>query len=105
MSGVLRYSARIGAYLITPLLAAVDRVGARLVRPAALRHRPSRRRRCDHLAHPAHCRSRLNPALLLAMLLVCLKLMIGVFLLATLLWLPNGCAGARATMQCSMSRC
>ena len=85
MSGVLRYSARIGAYLITLLLAAVWTVSAldSLVRPLFDIGRPA----VGDVIISLTSALSLAPqsALLLAMLLVCLKLMVGALLLATFL--------------------
>lgn len=85
MSGVLRYSARIGAYLIALLLAAVWAVSAldSLGRPLFDIGRPA----VGDVIISLTSALSLAPqsALLFAMLLVCLKLMIGAFLLATFL--------------------
>jgi hypothetical protein len=85
MSGVLRYSARIGAYLIALLLAAVWTVSAldSLVRPLFDIGRPA----VGDVIISLTSALSLAPqsALLLAMLLVCLKLMVGALLLATFL--------------------
>jgi hypothetical protein len=85
MSGVLRDSARIGAYLITLLLAAVWTVSAldSLVRPLFDIGRPA----VGDVIISLTSALSLAPqsALLLAMLLVCLKLMVGALLLATFL--------------------
>jgi hypothetical protein len=85
MSGVLRYSARIGAYLIALLLSAVWAASAldSLVRPLFDIGRPA----VGDVIISLTSALSLAPqsALLLAMLLVCLKLMVGAFLLATFL--------------------
>ena len=85
MSRVLRYAARFGAYLITLFLAAVWTVAAleTLTRPLLDIGRPAVG---DVIISIASALS-LGPqsALLFALLLVCLKLLVGAFLLATLI--------------------
>ena len=85
MSGVLRYLARFGAYAIALLLAAVWTVSAldSLQRPLFDIGRPAVG---DVIVSLSSALS-LPPqsVLLVAMLLVCLKLMVGAFLLATFL--------------------
>ena len=85
MSGALRYSARIGAYLIALLLSAVWTVAAldSFDRPLFDIGRPAVG---DVIISFVSALS-LAPqsALVFAMLLVCLKLMVGAFLLATFL--------------------
>src|SRR6476619_6043973 len=85
MSAALRYSARIGAYLIALLLAAVWAVAAidSLDRPLFDIGRPAVG---DVIISVVSALS-LAPqsALLFALLLVCLKLMVGAFLLATVM--------------------
>ena len=85
ISSGLHYAARIGAYLITLLLAAVWTVSAldSLRRPLFDIGRPA----VGDVIISLTSALSLAPqsALMLAMLLVCLKLMVGAFLLATLL--------------------
>ena len=85
MSGALRYSARIGAYLIALLLAAVWAVSAldSLDRPLYDIGRPAVG---DVIISIVSALS-LAPqsVLVFALLLVCLKLMVGAFLLATIM--------------------
>jgi hypothetical protein len=85
ISSGLQYAARIGAYLITLLLAAVWTVSAldSLGRPLFDIGRPA----VGDVIISLTSALSLAPqsALMLAMLLVCLKLMVGAFLLATLL--------------------
>src|ERR1044072_8295878 len=85
MSGALRYSARIGAYLIALLLSVIWAVSAldSLGRPLFDIGRPAVG---DVIISIVSALS-LAPqsALVFAMLLVCLKLMVGAFLLATLM--------------------
>src|ERR1041385_8097116 len=85
MAAVLGYAARIGAYLITLLLAAVWTVAAleTLTRPLLDIGRPAVG---DVIIQIATALSLGPPSvLLLALLLVCLKLLVGAFLLATLI--------------------
>lgn len=85
MSAALRYSARIGAYLIVLLLAAVWAVSAidSLDRPLFDIGRPA----VGDVIISVVTALSLAPqsALLFALLLVCLKLMVGAFLLATVM--------------------
>ena len=85
MSAALRYSARIGAYLIALLLAAVWAASAldSLDRPLFDIGRPA----VGDVIISAVTVLNLAPqsALLFALLLVCLKLMVGAFLLATVM--------------------
>jgi hypothetical protein len=85
MSGVLRYSARVGAYLIALLLAAIWMVAAldSLSRPLFDIGRPA----VGDVIITVVSFLSLAPQsiLILAMLLVALKLIVGAFLLATLM--------------------
>jgi hypothetical protein len=85
MSGLLSYGARIGAYLITLLLAAVWTVAAleTLTRPLLDIGRPAVGDVIISIATALSLAS--QSTLLLALLLVVLKLLVGAFLLATLI--------------------
>src|SRR5437764_6444611 len=85
MSGLLSTSARVGAYLITLLLAAVWTVAAleTLTRPLLDIGRPAVGNLIVSLASALSLAP--QSALLFALLLVVLKLLVGAFLLATLI--------------------